>query len=47
MRRPRQGYGGFPLTISGITVAGLLSALIDGTVGWEQLAHAVLTRVVQ
>jgi hypothetical protein len=47
MHRPRPGSNGFPLTISGITIAGLLSALVDGTLGWEQLAHTLLNRIAQ
>jgi len=47
MRKLRPGHGGFPLTLGGITIAGLLSALVDGTLGWEQLAHTLLDRIVQ
>lgn len=47
MRKLRPRHRGFPLTLSGITIAGLLSALVDGTLGWEQLAHNLLIRIVQ
>ena len=47
MRRPRPGNNGFPLTLSGITIAGLLSALVDGTLGWESLLQELLQRASQ
>ena len=37
----------FPLVMSGIIVIGLCSALIDGTVGWEALAQAVMAGAIQ
>lgn len=37
----------FPLIMSGIIVIGLCSALIDGTVGWEVLAQAVMAGAIQ
>ncbi len=47
MRTGRTPSGGFPLLLCGIAVAGLMSALIDGTVGWESLARTVLLRALQ
>jgi hypothetical protein len=37
---------GFPLILSGITLAGLLSALVDATLGWENLAHSILSQAI-
>jgi hypothetical protein len=36
---------GFALTATVIFAAGLLSALIDGTLGWEYLAQEFLLRL--
>lgn len=36
---------GFALTASVIFAAGLLSALVDGTLGWEYLAREMLARL--
>jgi hypothetical protein len=36
---------GFALTASVIFAVGLLSALIDGTLGWEYLAREMLVRL--
>lgn len=47
MPRLRRRNSGFPLILCGITVIGLLSALIDNTLGWEALAHAVVLRAIQ
>jgi len=47
MRHPHNRTVAFPLLISGITVAGLLSALIDGTLGWETLVHTILIHATQ
>lgn len=47
MRKIQATDRSFALVLAGIAVAGLLSALIDGTVGWEGLAHTVLVRAMQ
>jgi hypothetical protein len=47
MRKLQDPGRGFPLVLAGIAVAGLLSALVDGTVGWENLAHTVLKHALQ
>lgn len=47
MRKQRPRHGGFPLTLSGITIAGLLSALVDGTLGWESLLQELQQRASQ
>jgi len=36
---------GFVLTAAGIFAIGLLSALVDGTLGWEYLAQEFLLRM--
>jgi hypothetical protein len=36
---------GFVLTATLISTAGMLSALIDGTLGWENLALELLNRL--
>jgi hypothetical protein len=36
---------GFALTATVISAIGLLSALIDGTLGWEHLAQELLDRL--
>lgn len=41
MARHRSHNSSFPLILSGITLAGLISALIDGTLGWETLAQSI------
>ncbi|MBX3662052.1 MAG: hypothetical protein KF804_06370 [Burkholderiales bacterium] len=42
--RPRNdGLAGSMMTI---TAAGLLSALIDGTLGWEQLLQEILRQLI-
>jgi hypothetical protein len=46
MPRHRSRNKGFPLLLGGITLAGLLSALVDGTLGWETLAQNVLMHAV-
>ena len=45
MNRAAQGPGGFVLTATVICAVGLLSALIDGTLGWEYLARELLDRL--
>jgi hypothetical protein len=47
MQSRRTSNDGFALRLCGIAVAGLMSALIDGTVGWASLADAILTRALQ
>ncbi len=47
MRKIQAPDRGFPLVLAGIAVTGLLSALIDSTVGWEGLAYTVLVRAMQ
>lgn len=44
MHRTRNRDNTFALTLCGIAVIGLLSALIDGTMGWEELAQTVIQR---
>ncbi len=46
MARHRSRSSNFPLIISGITLAGLISALIDGTLGWETLAQTILIQTL-
>ncbi len=40
---PPAGFGGTMVVLS---VAGLFSALIDGTLGWEYLVHEVLRQLI-
>ena len=42
MAKYRSRSSSFPLILAGITLAGLVSALIDGTLGWETLAQHIL-----
>lgn len=46
MARQRSRSSSFRLVLSGITLAGLVSALIDGTLGWETLAQTILMHTV-
>jgi hypothetical protein len=45
MHRTSPRPAGFVLTATGIFVIGLLSALVDGTLGWEYLAQEFLLRL--
>ncbi|MBY0271368.1 MAG: hypothetical protein K2X06_15995 [Burkholderiales bacterium] len=45
MHRVSPRPAGFALTATGISAVGLLSALIDGTLGWEYLAQELLLRL--
>ncbi len=36
----------FGTTMVALSVAGLFSALIDGTLGWEYLVHEVLRQLI-
>lgn len=42
--RPRKN--GLAGSMTAITAAGLLSALIDGTLGWEQLLREILRQLI-
>lgn len=35
----------FPLTITAILMSGIGSALLDATIGWENLATQIFTRL--
>ena len=45
MRKTPKPCGGFALTMAAILASGLLSALIDGTLGWDTLARELMQRV--
>ena len=40
---PPAAFGG---AMAALSAAGLFSALIDGTLGWEYLVHEVLRRLM-
>jgi len=42
----RANDGGFACILVALTAAGLLSALIDGTLGWSWLAGEVLRQLM-
>lgn len=46
MAKYRSRSSSFPLILAGITLAGLISALIDGTLGWETLAQSILRQTM-
>lgn len=45
MHRASSRPAGFALTATVIFAVGLLSALVDGTLGWEYLAQELLDRL--
>lgn len=45
MHRASPGPAGFALTLTLIVAVGLFSALVDGTLGWEYLARALVVRL--
>lgn len=45
MQRTSPRPAGFALTAALIFAVGLLSALVDGTLGWEYLAQELLDRL--
>jgi hypothetical protein len=45
MHRASPRPAGFALTAAVLFAVGLLSALIDGTLGWEYLAQELLERI--
>lgn len=45
MQRASTGPAGFALTVTLIVAVGLLSALVDGTLGWEYLARELVVRL--
>ena len=46
-RGPRRATdGGFACALAALTAAGLLSALIDGTLGWSWLAGELLRQLM-
>lgn len=47
MHRASSQSAGFALTVTGMSVIGLLSAVIDSTLGWEYLARELLIRLAQ
>ena len=46
MHRHRSRNRNFPLVLSGITFAGLISALVDATLGWENIAQSILIQTL-
>lgn len=44
--RPGTGAA-FPALLGGLAVAGLLSALLDATLGWEPLLHAMISGLMR
>ncbi len=47
MKRAAARTAGFALSTTVISMIGLLSALIDNTLGWEHLAQEILIRLAQ
>lgn len=47
MHRASSQSAGFALAAMGIFAIGLLSAVVDSTLGWEYLARELLVRLTQ